>query len=368
MQLLSTALGGRICSLILDVTWMASMMVNTLPVDELCLHAICTFLNIHVTVDYIGGLWSTLNIPNLQHNLSVALSDIHLAYRGNCTYGLLCKPINLRTIGKLLLEYKLKTRHEALIKPNAIVLLKWIDEDYSSAKKPVKEEFSSHEYSDETETYEYPLSSDSDETEIYDTTNYDTDSIVIYETKEQIIGSITYSTIKLLFKCPSKSCNIRCNTQKEISKHYRLTHKQLNKCEYCYKSYSTPHSLIQHIYKHETMKCKYLCKCGAMFPFMSQLKIHKIKHRRKSTYMCTECSIPFKYRHDMLKHLRSHTEKEYTCENCDYMGSSVNLKAHQRQHDPTYIIICALCKETFRHRMSLWRHKQTCRRSKSPEY
>ena len=65
---------------------MASMMVYTLPVDELCLHAICAYLNIHITVDYIGGLWSTLNIPNVQHDLSVALSDIHLAYRGNCTY------------------------------------------------------------------------------------------------------------------------------------------------------------------------------------------------------------------------------------------------------------------------------------------
>ena len=63
--------------------------------------------------------------------------------------------------------------------------------------------------------YEYPLPSDSDETEIYDIINYagsDSDSTVIYETKEQIIGSITYSTAKLLFKCPSKSCNIRCNT------------------------------------------------------------------------------------------------------------------------------------------------------------
>ena len=106
------------------VNWMASMMVNILPVDELCLHAICTFLNIHVTVDYIGGLWSTLNIPNVQHDLSVALSDIHLAYRGNCTYGLLCKQINLRSTGKLLMEYKLRTRHESLVKPNAVVLLR----------------------------------------------------------------------------------------------------------------------------------------------------------------------------------------------------------------------------------------------------
>ena len=353
------------------VTWMASMMVNVLPVDELCLHALCMYLNIHITVDYIGGLWTTLNIPNVQHDLSVALSDIHLAYRGNCAYGLLCKTINLRTTGKLLMEYKLNTMHEALIKPNAVVLLKWIDEEYPTGRNSVNDESPTHEHTDDTEIYEYPLPSDSADTEIYDAINYagnDSDSTEIYEIKEQIIGSITYSTTKLLFKCPSKFCNIRCNTRKKISKHYRLSHKQLSKCEYCYKSYSTPHSLIQHLYKHKTMKCRYLCKCGAVFPFVSQLKIHKIKHRRKSIYMCTECSIPFKYRHDMMKHRRSHTEKEYTCENCDYVGNSINLKAHQKQHNPKHIIICTLCKELFRHRMSLWRHKQRCRRSKSPEF
>ena len=170
------------------VHWMASMMVNTLPVDELCLHAICTYLNIHITVDYLGGLWSTLNIPNAQHDLAVVLSDIHLAYRGNCTYGLLCRKINLRTIGKLLMEHKLRTRHESLIKPNAVVLLRRIDEEYPSTRKLVNEEFSSHEYS---------LLSDSDETEIYDMANYaevDSDSTEIYEVNEQIIGTITYST------------------------------------------------------------------------------------------------------------------------------------------------------------------------------
>ena len=157
--------------------------------------------------------------------------------------------------------------------------------------------------------------SDSEVTEIYDTTNYaeaDSDSTEIYEINEQLIGTITCSTTKLPFKCPLKLCNIRCDTRKKISKHYKNSHKQINKCGHCCKSYSTPHSLSQHIYKHKNMKCRFLCKCGKIFPFMSQLKIHKIKHTRKYTNMCTECSIPFKYHHDMLKHLRSHTSKEYT--------------------------------------------------------
>ena len=87
-----------------------------------------------------------------------------------------------------------------------VVLLRRIDEEYPSTRKLVNEEFSSHEYS---------LMSDSDETELYDMTNYDevdSDSTEIYEINELIIGTITYSTAKLPFKCPSKLCNIRCVT------------------------------------------------------------------------------------------------------------------------------------------------------------
>ena len=62
------------------IHWIASMMRNKLPADELCLHAICTYLNLHVTVDYLGGIWTTLNIPSVQHDLAILLSDLHLAY------------------------------------------------------------------------------------------------------------------------------------------------------------------------------------------------------------------------------------------------------------------------------------------------
>ena len=70
------------------VHWIANMMTKNLPVDELCLHAMCTYMNLHITVDYLGGIWTTLAIPNIQHDLAMSLSDIHLAYRGFCKYGL----------------------------------------------------------------------------------------------------------------------------------------------------------------------------------------------------------------------------------------------------------------------------------------
>ena len=57
-----------------------------------------------------------------------------------------------------------------------------------------------------------------------------------------------------------------------------------------------------------------------------------------------ECCITFKYQHDMLKHCREHTAEELSCNKYDYTGTKLNLKVPQKQHDSTYVIECALCK------------------------
>ena len=210
------------------IHWIASMMTNKLPVDELCLHAMCTYLNLHVTVDYLGGIWTTLDIPNVQHDLAILLSDLHLAYRGSCNYGLLCKNAHLQTIGKQLMDYKIQTNQNTWMKLKTTVLLRRVEEWNPTAEKLVNDELSSLKLSS---------SLDSDNTEIYDITHYveaDSDSTELYEIDERIIGIITYSTTKLLFKCPMKSCKIRCKTQKKISNHYRQFHKKINKCRYCH--------------------------------------------------------------------------------------------------------------------------------------
>ena len=82
------------CKKLTLVDWLLSMMFKDLPADELCLHASSTILNVHIIVDYLKGLWTTLDIPNICHNLTAALSDIHLVYKGACKYGLLCKKLN----------------------------------------------------------------------------------------------------------------------------------------------------------------------------------------------------------------------------------------------------------------------------------
>ena len=149
---------------------------------------------------------------------------------------------------------------------------------------------------------------DSDDTELYEipeniaTNNIDSDSTEPYKIQEKIIGTIFYSTTatQLPFKCPVKTCKKREETQKKISDHYRQLHKKVSKSKLCHRNYSTPHSFMQHLYKHKNLKNRYVCKCGATFPFRSQLKIHKLKHTRKWNNPCTKCSLPFKHYHDML--------------------------------------------------------------------
>ena len=118
-----------------------------------------------------------------------------------------------------------------------------------------------------------------------------------------------------------------------------------------------PYSLKQHLYKHKGMEHQFDCKkFGLSFPFFSQLYIHRLKHTQKLRFECPECSQPYKYKHDMQKHLKEHTAKEYRCKSCHYIGTRLNLKVHEKQHNPDCYTNCPLCCKTFKHCMSYWRH------------
>ena len=74
---------------------------------EICIHAVGTFLNIHISVDYLRGTWSTYDIPNMSHKLTVRLCEVHLAYVGYGSFNLLCKQSELKTKARKLLNHKL---------------------------------------------------------------------------------------------------------------------------------------------------------------------------------------------------------------------------------------------------------------------
>ena len=359
------------------VIWLADMLHFEIPADELCLHACGLFLNIHITVDYHFGHWSTLDITGISHELLATLSDVHLIYMGEGRYGLLTKPIP-----------------EVHSPRSTITALDYTEPKTINNQQPQDDLNITGIYSDSTETYNFnEINTSSDtilynsETETYSQTDYPKKTptkprVKIHKSKKKVkkqrimykIPNTTNVSQKRkghLFRCPVKQCKIRKSTRKDITVHYKLKHNKLNVCKVCNKVYTTPHSLQQHKYFHLKRMLNYTCvRCKSSFPFLSQLKIHRLKHLRKQRHECTECSIPFKYRHDMLKHRREHTSAILKCKQCDYRGSNLKLVAHSKQHDPATYKRCTLCNMLFIHRMSYWRHKQICqpKLSSSPTY
>ena len=86
------------------INWYVGITTVKVPADELQVFACGIFLNIHITVYHTSGLWTTLNIPNITHNLAIGLSDIHLAYLGKCEFSLLCKNTQLHTKARKLFK------------------------------------------------------------------------------------------------------------------------------------------------------------------------------------------------------------------------------------------------------------------------
>ena len=187
-------------------------------------------------------------------------------------------------------------------------------------------------------------------------------------TAEGTIKRITENK-KQSFKCKAKNCSIKVETRKDLYQHYKATHKRVHRCKRCDKKYKTPYSLEQHNYIHRSSHRMFNCKkCNRIFAFKSQLIIHRSKHRNQGKYECTECFTIFKYKHDMFRHRREHNAKMLKCGKCEYIGSALNLKEHARQHNKKARKVCPLCKKSFTFRMELWRHKQHCYRSDSPEF
>ena len=381
------------------IDWLANMDRKELPADEICLMAGAKLLNIQISVDYITGTWTTFETLSSNHDYILEKSTTHFIYRGSCTYNLLCPNDDLKTTGRKLMDYKMFNMK--LLKPLCISLDKL--EDYCTSDITTQFEPDS----DITEIYHYTDNAElgaeatnySDSTEIY----YTESDIEIKQTKEKAIftkkkmgshvrhGTTNITTTKngikntkatnsrikakLLkpkkqsFLCGSKNCTMRSNSRKELYMHYKTCHKRIHKCKKCNKQYKTPYSLKQHTYKHRQPQLLLTCnKCNKTFVFKNHLKIHRNSHTIDGKYECPECYSVFKYKHDMYRHLREHTAEILECNKCDYTGTMLNLKEHKRQHYNKFKKFCPLCNRSFKFRIELWRHKQHCRRSDSPEY
>ena len=244
---------------------------------------------------------------------------------GNNTYNLLCKPNELTTKARKLLNHKYGQNHSTITKDLQIKLQKveyltqWPENliiTQESMKKLKQYRVKTPDESLSTSPGNYLQKTDNEElyntsTDIYTDSestelNSVSDSTELYELDELLIGTIQIhdtkmsaaktetnlmsivnpenNSVKLFtFKCPFIKCSVRSNTRKSLHQHYTTSHQQLNICKFCDKKYYTPHSLKQHLYGHLKIDMEHKCiKCGKSFPFYSQLKIHRLSHTKKT--------------------------------------------------------------------------------------
>ena len=246
----------------------------SIPADELLVFTCSVYLNIHITVDFLTGLRSTLDILDISHNLAVALLDVHLAYRGNCNFSLLCKNSELHTKARKLFNRNHLNHH--IVEKERQVSIHHLDDERicPEVKKFTTDKDYVSRYLDTQSQHKY-LSVKLTQLEnmknllVYKSTlstNYaDSEDTEIYELEERTIGTLTFinnteetlplnvkiikNTTKIAkkessqvprnknsnFKCSITKCQTYAKTRKEIDLHYKTVHKSMNYCKLCTK-------------------------------------------------------------------------------------------------------------------------------------
>ena len=123
---------------------------------------------------------------------------------------------------------------------------------------------------------------------------------------------------KRMFKC--NICHQSFNLQSKINKHHKEQHP-LFKCKIFHKLFSTPLTLEQHHYTYKIIK-KYPCRCGKVFFFLSELKVHKYSHCRIRSAICTYpgCTKSYFNKNNLAKHALIYKKITWDCDQdeCKY--------------------------------------------------
>ena len=163
-----------------------------------------------------------------------------------------------------------------------------------------------------------------------------------------------------MFKCTL--CKYTRYSQASVSEHFTTNHGVVY-CSTCGKNCANPHALKRHEYEHSEDK-EYQCQdCDQSFFFESELRSHRIKHRKRPSfkYMHHGCGKSFKRNSELNAHVEVHTGKLWRCDHpgCDYSNADKRLlKGHQRCHSNELKFACKYddCDEKFKHTMAQLRH------------
>ena len=111
---------------------------------------------------------------------------------------------------------------------------------------------------------------------------------------------------------------------------------------------------------------KFKCEhCGKSFAFDSQLKSHKVIHKKLATLKCnkslpygTICNKWFKRDGELKKHMKVYDSYLWQCKDCQYSTFyERNLKQHRRKHTGEKTFKCFKCGKNFAYWTQKSRHK-----------
>ena len=173
------------------------------------------------------------------------------------------------------------------------------------------------------------------------------------ENRKPQTGTLVMKTIGIVHhkkkrKVRCKLCGNSCKDVKILNEYHRDTH-DIVFCPDCNKAFSTKSSLDKHMYIHRSLD--YVCdKCGKCYPFESRLNQHRVTHRKLVTHSCMfkNCSRSFKNTGDLNHHVKQHTSIWYNCDFCTYRNKW-NTESHQCIHvSGAEKYICTYCSMKFK--------------------
>ena len=156
---------------------------------------------------------------------------------------------------------------------------------------------------------------------------------------------------KRKYKC--SVCGVLKASMHLVNEHHLKKHKP-QICPVCGCTFVLASSLIRHAYDHE--KKWYKCDaCDYASHFESELKVHKIVHRKNPAFQCMfkNCRKWCMRKWELTVHI-----KVFKCDTCDFTTNlEKQLKEHQRKHSDDCAYQCKTCNKGFHYRSGLKRHR-----------
>ena len=123
------------------------------------------------------------------------------------------------------------------------------------------------------------------------------------------------------YKC--SVCGVSKASMHLVNEHHLEAHKP-QICPVCGRTFTLASSLIRHAYDHKEKwyKCD---ACDYASHFESEVKAHKIVHRKNPSFQCMvkNCGKWFMCKWELTVHIKKHDGKVFKCDTCDF---STNLE------------------------------------------